>query len=74
MELHDSSYLLADLGIRIPAEHVAHNRVRAWQAVISMLDAEVVPLLRKCSLAGHAEYKTHNEASTEPQPQTATAC
>ncbi len=28
-----------------------------------MLDAEVVPLLRKCSLAGHAEYKTHNEAS-----------
>ena len=29
--------------------------------MIGVLDAEVVPLLRKCSLAGHAEYKTHNE-------------
>ena len=35
----------------------------AWQEVIGLLDAEVVPLLRKCSLAGHAEYKTNNEAS-----------
>ena len=32
-----------------------------------MLDTEVVPLLRKCSLAGHAEYKTQNPVrSKEP--------
>ena len=43
------------------------------QAVIGVLDAEVVPLLRKCSLAGHAEYKTHNKASALPLIQDA-AC
>jgi hypothetical protein len=28
--------------------------------VISVIDNEAVPLLKRCSLAGHAELKTHN--------------
>lgn len=28
--------------------------------VIRIIDAEAVPLLRRCSLAGHADLKTHN--------------
>ena len=47
---------------------------RELQAVIGVLDAEVVPLLRKCSLAGHAEYKTHNEASSHPCSGLTAAC
>lgn len=41
--------------------------------VIKVLDAEVIPLLRKCSLAGHAEFKTTNPVSAKPskrRPQT----
>lgn len=25
-----------------------------------MIDTEVMPVLKQCSLAGHAEYKTHH--------------
>ena len=28
--------------------------------VIKVIDTEAVPLLRRCSLAGHADLKTHN--------------
>jgi hypothetical protein len=41
--------------------------MRNAQKVIGVLDTEVVPLLRKCSLAGHAEYKTHNEVPKPPR-------
>jgi len=53
----------ADPGFGL-SNHGNADPYRERQAVIGLLDAEVVPLLRKCSLAGHAEYKTHNEAST----------
>ncbi|KAL4528707.1 hypothetical protein Ndes2526B_g07185 [Nannochloris sp. 'desiccata'] len=35
-----------------------HNKM--FSEVISLIDSEVLPLLKKCSLAGHAEYKTRH--------------
>jgi len=33
---------------------------KMFTEVISLIDSEVLPLLKKCSLAGHAEYKTRH--------------
>lgn len=33
--------------------------------VIEVIDNEAVPLLRRCSLAGHADLKTHNMLFTQ---------
>ena len=35
-----------------------HNKM--FTEVIQLIDSEVLPLLKKCSLAGHAEYKTRH--------------
>jgi adenylate kinase family enzyme len=35
-----------------------HNKM--FSEVISLIDSEVLPLLKKCSLAGHADYKTRH--------------
>ena len=31
-----------------------------WAQVVQVIDTEAVPLLKRCSLAGHAELKTRN--------------
>ncbi len=31
-----------------------------WAQVVHVIDTEAVPLLKRCSLAGHAELKTRN--------------
>ncbi len=31
-----------------------------WAQVVRVIDTEAVPLLKRCSLAGHAELKTRN--------------
>ena len=38
--------------------------------MIEVIDKEAVPLLKRCSLAGHAELKTHNRLFVE-QPLAA---
>lgn len=40
--------------------YTAKRNLPVFLEVVKVLDAEVVPLLRKCSLAGHAEFKTQN--------------
>jgi hypothetical protein len=34
---------------------------KLFASVIKLIDTEVLPLLKKCSLAGHAEFKSKNE-------------
>eukprot|EP00884_Botryococcus_braunii_P018635 jgi/Botrbrau1/5455/Bobra.27_1s0006.1 len=40
-----------------------HNKT--FMKVIELINTEAVPLLRRCSLAGHAELKTHNPLFTQ---------
>lgn len=41
--------------------YMSKKNAPIFRQVLGIIDDEVVPLLRKCSLAGHAEYKTQNE-------------
>jgi len=41
--------------------YMSKKNAPIFRRVLQIIDAEVIPLLRKCSLAGHAEFKTQDE-------------
>ena len=43
--------------------YTAKRNMPAFLEVVKIIDSQVIPLLRKCSLAGHAEFKTQNPVS-----------
>lgn len=45
--------------------YMSRKNEPVFRRILAIIDAEVVPLLRKCSLAGHAEFKTRDEVFTD---------